>query len=63
MLPKTFEEWVVCITQKCKINLTKGFAKSRLSIYLDANHLETQRFVQLYGMEHLQNIISWLKKI
>ncbi len=63
MIPHTFEEWKNCIVHDCKIKLTKEFAEKRLSIYENTNHPETQNFGKLYGKQHLNNIIYWLKKI
>lgn len=63
MIPQTFEEWRKCITQDCKINLTKVFAQERLAVYLEKDNSETKKFVSLYGEEHLMNIINWLKQI
>ena len=63
MIPETFDQWHSCIVNDCKINLTKGFAQSRLSVYMDNNHAETKKFVELYGESHLLNIINWLQRI
>lgn len=63
MIPQTFEEWKNCIVNDCKINLTKGFAKERLSVYQDPQNKETQKFVALYGEQHLQNVINWFSQI
>ena len=63
MIPQTFEEWKNCIVNACKINLTKDFAKERLSVYHNPQNKETQKFISLYGEEHLNNIINWLKRI
>jgi len=63
MIPQTFEEWKNCIVNDCKINLTKDFAKERLTVYQDPQNKETQKFISLYGEEHLNNIINWLKRI
>ncbi len=59
MTPQTFEQWKNCIINDCKINLTKDFAQQRLTVYRDRKNQETQRFVKLYGEQHLQNIINW----
>tara|TARA_B100000767_G_C19668769_1_gene494339 strand:+ start:159 stop:362 length:204 start_codon:yes stop_codon:yes gene_type:complete len=59
MIPETFEDWKSCITKGCKIKLTKNYAKNRLVIYLDIKNKETQKFISLYGYEHLKNIQSW----
>ena len=62
MIPRTFEEWKTCIVENCGIKLTKDFAEKRLIVYQDSGNKETQTFVSLYGKQHLNNIIYWLKK-
>ncbi len=63
MIPQNFLEWKNCITNGCKIQLTKAFAQERLNVYENNNHPETQKFMKLYGKRHLDNIINWYKKI
>lgn len=63
MMPTNFDEWKNCIEVKCKIPLTKDFAASRLQIYTDHSKQETQKFIELYGTAHLNNIITWYNKI
>lgn len=63
MIPQTFNDWKNCIVEDCKINLTKDFANKRLAIYEDRSNQETQKFISLYGEQHLQNIIKWFKEI
>lgn len=63
MIPQTFEEWKHCISHDCNIKLTKPFAIQRLSVYENRNHPETRKFVELYGKQHLDNIIQWYKRI
>lgn len=63
MIPQTFEEWQSCIVNDCNINLTHEFAQNRLQVYQDKNNMETKKFVSLYGEQHLNNIINWLKRI
>lgn len=62
-IPKSFEEWRICIEQRCGIPLTLEFAEKRLSVYTDENLQETQRFARLYGDEHLTNIKEWLSQV
>jgi hypothetical protein len=62
MIPQTFDEWKNCIVNDCKINLTKEFADQRLEVYQNKNNAETQKFISLYGEQHLQNIISWFNQ-
>ena len=63
MIAQTFEEWKHCIEQDCKIPLTKDFAQKRLAVYRNKNNPETQKFVDLYGPQHLTNIINWLQRV
>ncbi len=62
MIPTTFEQWKNCITNDCKIKLTKDFVTSRLKVYEDKRHPDTRKFIELYGEQHLNNIIYWLEK-
>ncbi|MGK0363521.1 MAG: hypothetical protein ACI85O_000566 [Saprospiraceae bacterium] len=61
MIPQTFDEWKNCIINDCKIELTKEFTEQRLAIYDDRTNPETRKFILIYGEQHLQNIINWLK--
>lgn len=63
MIPQNFEEWKDCIVNDCKIKLTKDFAEKRLRVYQNGNHPETRKFIELYGRQHLNNIIYWYKKM
>jgi len=63
MIPQTFDNWISCIVNDCKIDLTKEFASERLDIYQNVNNAETQKFISLYGKQHLQNIINWFKLV
>jgi thiaminase len=35
----------------------------RLAVYKDSKNTETQKFISLYGEQHLQNIIKWFEII
>jgi hypothetical protein len=63
MIPQTFEQWKECIQKDCGITLTKKFASERLAVYEDAESSDTKKFITLYGKQHLQNIIQWLRLI
>ena len=63
MIPQNFEEWKNCIVNDCKIKLTKEFAEKRLRVYQNGNHPETRKFIELYGRQHLNNIIYWYEKM
>jgi hypothetical protein len=63
MIRKTFNDWKNCIVNDCKINLTQEFATERLAVYQGNKNGETQKFISLYGQQHLSNIIKWLQQI
>jgi len=63
MIPQTYETWRNCIVNDCKIELTEQFASARLAVYQNPKNEETKKFVELYGDQHLKNIIQWLQKI
>lgn len=63
MILRSFEDWKDCIVNQCRIKLTKDFAQKRLKVYENESHPETRQFVELYGKDHLNNIIYWYKKI
>ncbi|MEL7118395.1 MAG: hypothetical protein AAFO07_03110 [Bacteroidota bacterium] len=62
MLSRTFEEWKNCITVDCKIKLTKDFIQKRLKVYENRKNPETRKFIELYGEDHLNNVIYWFKR-
>ncbi len=62
MIPQTFNDWINCIVNDCKINLTPEFAVQRLEVYQNKKNAETQKFISLYGEQHLQNIINWFNQ-
>ena len=63
MIPQTFEQWKNCIVKDCGIDLSKNFITQRLSVYQNRSSQETKKFVSLYGEQHLNNIINWLKRV
>lgn len=63
IIPQNFEEWKICIEQKCEIPLTRQFAEQRLAIYKNEKLPETQRFLTRYGADHLQHIIAWFTRV
>lgn len=63
MIPHTFNDWKNCIVNDCRIALTREFATQRLTVYQDNKNVETQKFISLYGQQHLLNIIQWLQQI
>ena len=63
MIPQNFNEWYKCITEKCKIDLTKEFVLKRIEILENENSAEHKKIIECYGDEHLENILFWYKQI
>ena len=59
MIPSNYQEWKNCITQDCKIELSNSFIEQRLLILKNSDTEETLKFKELYGENHLINIITW----
>ena len=62
MIPISYEQWVDCITKKCKIPLTKDYIQLRLKSLNDPSLTETIKFKSLYGDEHLNKTIRWFEQ-
>ncbi len=62
-IPTTYEEWVQCITVKCKIALTPEFARARLAALDGPQSAEAATFAALYGEAHLKRIIEWYRRV
>ena len=58
-LPQTYEQWHHCIRVECGLELTPTYIAERISALNDKKNAHTQRFVKLYGEEHLQRVIAW----
>ena len=59
VIPYSYATWRHCINVECGIPLTAEFVQKRLDILSNPKEYETQRFVECYGVTHLQNVLSW----
>ncbi len=62
MIPRTYEEWRSCITEKCGIPLTPDYIAERLRALRDPNDKMTVRFRELYGESQLAQTIAWFER-
>lgn len=58
-IPQNYREWHQCITVACGIKLDIEFIESRIKILENKNHSYTETFIQLYGKQHYENVVSW----
>jgi len=61
-IPSTYEEWVHCITVRCKVALTPEFARQRIATLGDPRSAEAVKFVQLYGEPHRARVVEWYRR-
>lgn len=61
-VPQSYEEWQHCITVKCGLELTPAYISERLSALTDNEDYQTQRFIVLYGKQHLKSVIDWFHR-
>jgi hypothetical protein len=62
MTPGTNAEWRHCIEVQCGIKLTPDFVQSRLSALRDNADYQTQRFQEMWGKPHLDQVIGWFEQ-
>jgi len=60
--PRSYEEWKHCITELCRIPLTRDYVNARIIALADPNDFGTQRFVETWGAEHLDQIRHWFAR-
>lgn len=59
MIPRNYQEWKKCIEVDCGIKLSPGFISKRISVFNNPKNPETIKFKKVYGLRHLQNVLSW----
>ena len=62
MIPESYEQWVHCITVKCRIRLTADYANRRLTELRDVQQARTIKFREIYGDDHWRRVISWFER-
>ena len=62
VIPETYAEWRHCIEVDCGLVLTPDYVTARLTVLSQPAHQEVQRFVNLYGQEHLARVKHWFEQ-
>lgn len=62
VVPRTYEEWKHCITVLCGIPLTLPFIETCIATLADPLDHGTQRFVAVWGANHLQHVRGWFER-
>lgn len=61
-VPRTYSEWRHCITVLCGIPLTLPYIETRIATLADPLDHGTQRFVAVWGANHLQHVRAWFER-
>ena len=61
-VPTTYEEWEHCITVKCDIPLTPAYLAERIEALQNTNDFHTQKFIEQWGQEHLDQTLAWFQQ-
>lgn len=56
MIPKTYEEWLFCITKRCNVKLSHSYIQARLDALNNKSNKDTLRIIILYGHQHHENL-------
>ena len=59
---KSYAEWRHALTERCRINLTPDYARTRISALRDSANKTTQEFTATYGDAYLQQVIQWFEQ-
>lgn len=59
---QSFAEWHQAITERCNINLTPEYARSRIAALQDPLDKSTRDFTSKYGEAYLQQVIQWFEQ-
>lgn len=62
MIPRSYDEWYVCIVDECKIELNQNYINKRLAILNNQALEETRIFREKYGDKHWRDVISWFSR-
>ena len=62
VIPTTYEQWRHCITQKCRIQLTRIYVLDRMKTLADASSEENRNFRRLYGDTHYESVKQWFRQ-
>ena len=62
MFFSSYSDWKHCIEIKCGIWLTADYVEERLRIWNDETHIETKRFIELYGDAYRRQIVSFFEQ-
>ena len=62
-VPRNYDEWKHCITQKCSISLTKKYVQERIIALSNVNNNQAKKFIETWGPSHHESTLGWFQKV
>lgn len=59
---RTYDDWRHCITELCRLPLTRDYVEQRLAALRDPADHGTQKFIAAWGDDHLARVIGWFEQ-
>ena len=59
---QNYDEWRLALTERCRIDLTPEYARSRIAALEDPKDSATQEFTAKYGEAYLRQVIEWFEQ-
>lgn len=59
---QSYAEWRDALTQRCGIDLTADYARSRISALQDPSDKATKEFTAKYGDAYLRQVVQWFEQ-
>ena len=62
IFPRYYDAWKICITKKCKIELTKKYVNDRIADLSDMSSPGRKAFEKKYGSHWTETILGYFKQ-
>lgn len=59
---QSYHEWRGAITGPCGLTLTKEYCEERIAALMDDKAPGTRPFIETYGPEYRDQVISWFRQ-
>ena len=59
---QSYAEWRQALTERCGIELTPAYARSRIDALRDTSNKATREFTASYGDAYLRQVIEWFEE-
>lgn len=59
---KSYGTWYAFATGECGLKLTPSYCRERIDELLDAGRPSTKSFLESYGAEYRDRVVSWFER-